>query len=108
MEHLYQKVSYLRGLAEGLEIDKNSKEGKLLLHIVEALEDFAYAINELYENYEDLERYVDYIDEDLTDVENELFDFDDHYEDDYEDDYDDYDDFEDEYGIYEENFEEDK
>lgn len=108
MEHLYQKVSYLRGLAEGLEIDKNSKEGKLLLHIVEALEDFAYAINELYENYEDLERYVDYIDEDLTDVENELFDFDDYYEDDYEDDYDDYDDFEDEYGIYEENFEEDK
>lgn len=101
MEHLYQKVSYLKGLAEGLEIDKNSKEGKLLLHIVEALEDFAYAINEINENYEDLERYVDYIDEDLTDVENELYDYDDYYEDE------DYDDYDDEYGIYDEDFEED-
>ena len=41
MDYLYQRVSYLKGLAEGLGIDEESKEGKLLLHIIDALEDFA-------------------------------------------------------------------
>ena len=91
MEYLYQKVSYLRGLAEGLEIDEESKEGKLLLHIIDTLEDFADAMGETMENYEDLEEYVSYIDEDLADVEDELYGFDDDdfysYEDFDDDDY---------------------
>lgn len=90
MEYLYQKVSYLRGLAEGLEIDEESKEGKLLLHIIDTLEDFADAMDETMENYEDLEEYVSYIDEDLSDVEDELYGFDD------EDDFYPYEDFDDE------------
>ncbi|NLJ99480.1 MAG: hypothetical protein GX320_09525 [Tissierellia bacterium] len=77
MDYLYQRVSYLKGMAQGLDIDQESKEGKLLLNIVDALEDFADAIVELAEDYGDLEEYVSYIDEDLTDVEDELYDFED-------------------------------
>ncbi|HHV38571.1 MAG TPA: hypothetical protein GXX70_03635 [Tepidimicrobium sp.] len=73
MHYLYQRVSYLRGLAQGLDIDRESKDGKLLLNIVDVLEDFADAIIEVAENYGDLEEYVSYIDEDLTDVEDELY-----------------------------------
>ena len=44
--------AYLKGLAEGLEIEESSKEGKLLLHKVDAIEDFADAINEIAEDLE--------------------------------------------------------
>lgn len=86
MEYLYEKVAYLRGLAEGLAIEESGREGKLLLHIVDALEDFADAINDLSEEKEELEEYVEVIDEDLADVEEELFGEDD------DEDYEDYDD----------------
>lgn len=81
MEHLDQKVSYLKGLAEGLGVENSTKEGKLLLHIIDTLEDFANAIG-------DLDEYVNYVDEDLADVEEEVFDF---FDEDYE-----YEDFDDE------------
>jgi len=91
MDYLYQKVSYLQGLAEGLEIEESSKEGKLLLHMIDALEDFADAIDELNEKIDDVDEYVDFMDEDLADVEEEVFGFfddeDDYlYEDDFFDD----------------------
>lgn len=87
MEYLYEKVAYLRGLAEGLEIEDKTREGKLLLHIIDALEDFADAISDLNDEQEELNEYVDFIDEDLADVEEEVFgDFDDEIDDEYDDD----------------------
>jgi DNA-directed RNA polymerase subunit delta len=83
VDYLYEKVSYLKGLAEGLNIDDSTKEGKLLLHMLSALEDFADAMDELYERQEDLEEYVSYMDEDLADVEEEVFS--DYEDDDYYD-----------------------
>ncbi|WP_425448607.1 CD1247 N-terminal domain-containing protein [Dethiothermospora halolimnae] len=83
MEHLYEKISYLTGLAEGLGIDNKSKEGKLLLHIIDTLEDFADTISELSGEQEELSDYIDYIDEDLADVEDEVYEnLDYEYEDD--------------------------
>lgn len=73
MEHLYEKVAYLRGLAEGMELNESSKEGKVLLQIIETLEDFTDAIVELDENQLELTDYVETLDEDLEDVEEELF-----------------------------------
>jgi len=82
MEFLYEKVAYLRGLAEGLDFEESSKEGKLLLHIVDTLEDFADAINDLSEEQDELEEYVECLDEDLADIEDEFFDEDFDYDDD--------------------------
>lgn len=79
MDYLYQKVAYLRGLAEGLGVEEESKEGKLLLHIIDTLDDFAEAIEEILEEQEELEEYVSYIDEDLNDVEDDLYGFDEEY-----------------------------
>lgn len=74
MNYLLQKVSYLQGLAEGLDITQETGEGKLLLHIIDTLEDFADALDEISENQVELEEYVNFIDEDLADVEDELYD----------------------------------
>lgn len=82
MEYLMQKVSYLKGLADGLGIEDSSKEGKLLLHIVETLEEFADVLDETVDNQLDLEEYVNFIDEDLADVEEDIYGLDDEEDDD--------------------------
>ena len=82
MEYLMQKVSYLKGLADGLGIEDSSKEGKLLLHIVETLEEFADVLDETVDNQLDLDEYVNFIDEDLADVEEDIYGLDDEEDDD--------------------------
>lgn len=72
MSYLLEKVSYLKGLAEGMEIDDSSKEGKLLMHIVDLLDDFASAFDELDNDLEELEEYVEDVDGDLADLETYL------------------------------------
>lgn len=84
MDYLFQKVSYLQGLADGLGVDESTKEGKLLIHIIDALEEFADVLDELVDDQADLEEYVNYIDEDLADLEDEVYDYDD--DEDYDDD----------------------
>ena len=79
MSYLNEKVSYLKGLADGMELDGNSKEGKLLVHIIDILDDFAVAIGELDEGLADVNEYVDAIDEDLSELEDDFYD---EYEDD--------------------------
>lgn len=68
MQHLYERVSYLKGLAEGLGINDESKEGKLLLHMIDVIEDMADSIVELSEDQEDLREYVDAMDEEISEM----------------------------------------
>ena len=83
MEFLYEKVAYLKGLADGLEIEETTKEGRLLIKIIDMLEDFADAIVELDEDADEMAEYIEAMDEDLTNIEDDL------YEDEDEDDEDD-------------------
>jgi len=68
------------------------KEGKLLLQIVDVLEDFADTLSAMDQDQEELAEYIDYMDEDLADLEDEVFGESD--EDEFEDD-EEFDDFED-------------
>lgn len=74
MEYLYERISYLRGLVDGLEIDEKTKEGRVLIAIIDALEDFADAINDLEASQSELDDYVGAIDEDSSEVEDEIYD----------------------------------
>ena len=47
MDYLLQKVAYLRGLVDGLEIEESTKEGKVLLNIVDTLEVFADVLTDV-------------------------------------------------------------
>lgn len=73
MKYLYEEVAYLKGLAEGLEISKETKEGKIIHKIVEVLDSFADAIVDLEEEQADLIEYVESIDEDLADMEDDIY-----------------------------------
>lgn len=64
-----EKVAYLKGLAEGLDIDKKSKEGKLFAAIIDTLEELAGDIAELESNAWDLGEAIDQVSDDLEDLE---------------------------------------
>ena len=80
-----EKVAYLKGLAEGLDIDTSkSKEGKLISVMIGILEEIGLSLEDLEENNVALGEEIDAISDDLADVEKVVFDDED--EDDDEDD----------------------
>ena len=86
-----EKVAYLKGLMEGMNIDKESNEGKLFSVIADILNDVALDIEDLESDLYDLGEDVDAISDDLSDVEDYLFEDEDDDDDDYDDDDEDYD-----------------
>ena len=81
-----EKVAYLKGLAEGLDLDtQKSKEGKLISVMIGILEEVALSIEDLEENSLALGEEIDVLSDDLADVESVLFDDEDEDEDDEED-----------------------
>jgi len=77
MTDLKAKVAYLQGLSTGLDLDANSKEHKLFNGIIEVLDEFADSVVELEEEQEQLEDYLETIDEDLYHLEGEIYEDDD-------------------------------
>ncbi len=73
MCELKEKVVFLQGLAKGMEIDENSKEGKLINSMLEVMADMADAMAEMSDSLDEVFDYVDELDEDLADVEEEVF-----------------------------------
>lgn len=90
---LSEKSAYLKGLMDGLKLDTEKAEGKMIAAIVDLLQDVT-------ENVTDLEDVVDCISDELDSIEDELDNIDDYLldEDDYEDEEeeDDFEDFDDE------------
>ena len=83
-----EKVAGLKGLAEGWEIDKKCKEGKLFAASIDTLEELAGDIAELESNAWDLGEAIDQVSDDLEDLEDYVYDDDDD-EDDEDEDWDD-------------------
>lgn len=81
-----EKVAYLKGLAEGMELDTEKQEGKLLAAIIDVLDDMALEIEDLKDAQEELGDGLDAVSDDLEDVEDVVFgeDEDDEDEDEYE------------------------
>ncbi|OFI07586.1 hypothetical protein CLOACE_01900 [Clostridium acetireducens DSM 10703] len=80
METLTSKVSYLCGLAEGLDLNNQSKEGKVIKEILEVLKEMAEELDDLRESQVEMGEYVDAIDEDLSNLEDEFYEDDDYEE----------------------------
>lgn len=73
MNHLKEKVSYLKGLSDGLGLSQDTKEGKVLIAIIDLLDDMAEELATLNEVQEELDEYVDAIDQDLEQLEDEIY-----------------------------------
>ncbi len=68
------KISYLKGLLAGLDVDAASKEGKVYYAICEAMEEMLKYTQELEDRVAELEELCDILDEDLGDLEDLLYD----------------------------------
>ena len=90
-----EKVAYLKGLTEGLGIDPQQKEGKILTTILDILEDLAIDQEDLAADIAELDEGLDAVSDDLEDVETVLFG------DEEEDDEDDIEDWDGETAFYE-------
>ena len=78
-----EKVAYLKGLAEGMELDTEKKVGKLLAAIIDVLDDVALELEDVKDGQAELAEGLDAVSDDLEDVENAVFDEWDEDEDEY-------------------------
>ena len=82
-----EKVAYLKGLAEGMELDTEKKEGKLLAAIIDVLDDIALELQDIKDEQAELSEGLDAVSDDLEDVEDIVFDdYDEDDDDEYEED----------------------
>lgn len=89
---LSEKASYLKGLMDGMKLNTETDENRLLEKVVELLHDMAVSIDDLEDNAIAVSDELDEIEDNLDAIDEYLMDEDDYDEDDYEDyDDDDYD-----------------
>ena len=87
---LTEKIAYMKGLMDGMELDTSTKEGKAILQMAEVMEEMGVYIDDLQSQIDELTELCDLLDHDLGEVETDLYCDDD---DDDELDFDDLDDF---------------
>ena len=91
---LGEKVSYLKGLMDGLELDQTTKEGKVIALMADILSDMSEYFEDVQDQIDEIVEVVDSIDDDLCDIEDDLYgdEEDEDYADDEDYDFDDEDD----------------
>lgn len=77
MQDLKEKVAYLHGLAEGVDLDAATKEGRIISGMLDTLGAIVEGIESLEARQSDLEIYLDSIDEELMEIEDEIYQGDD-------------------------------
>lgn len=87
-----EKSAYLKGLMDGLNMDTEKAEGKMISAIVDLLCDVTKKLTDVEDTTIAISDELDQIEEDLDAIEDYILDEDD----DYEDDFDDEDDFDEE------------
>lgn len=71
---LTEKVSYLKGLMDGIELDVTSKEGKIFKAIADVLDDMAITVSDIEDVVGEMGQQIDEIDDDLSAIEEEWYD----------------------------------
>ena len=77
MANITERTAYLRGLADGLGLDKDKAENKLLLEMLSVMEEMAQQLAETNEDLDELSDYIEDMDADLAEVEEMIFEDDD-------------------------------
>ena len=82
MSELTNRAAYLKGLADGMKLDKEKDEAKLLAAIIDFLGDVAEEIQALDEEQGFIADVIDDIEEDIDTICDEIFDEYDEYDED--------------------------
>ena len=89
MSELSDKLAYARGLFDGMKMQPDAPEYKLMQALLDALQAASDELKELRDAHDDLSEYVDVLDDDINELESEVygdFDEDDECDDEDEDD----------------------
>ena len=68
-----EKIAYIKGLAEGLSLDETSKEGKILVALIDLLGDITEEICDIEDGCDELMEQIDAVDEDLSNLEDFVY-----------------------------------
>lgn len=72
MGYLVEKVAYLRGLAEGMKLDENTNEGKMISKILDVLEELSSNFEDVSDEMLETEARIDELEECVDDIFEEL------------------------------------
>lgn len=72
MENI-EKVAYLRGMLEGMKFDADSDMGKIVLKLIEIVDDLAHDLTDAKERADVMADYIDELDHDLGEVEEYVY-----------------------------------
>ena len=89
---LSEKAAYLKGLMDGLKLDTEKDENKVLAAVVDMLSDIAENVADLEDVVDTISDELDCIEEDLDAIDDYLLDDEDYDEDEDDEDYEDVDD----------------
>lgn len=67
MENI-EKVAYLRGMLEGMKFDADSDMGKIVLKLIDIVDDLAHDLTDAEERADVMADYIDELDHDLGEV----------------------------------------
>ena len=69
-----EKAAYLRGLAEGLDLDEKKDETKLFKAMMDVIDDLALTVSDLEDELALVTEQLDAVDEDLDELEQYVYD----------------------------------
>ena len=70
---LTEKASYIKGLAEGMELDSKDKTTKLINALIDIIADLALTVSDLEDECAELHELLDAVDEDLAELEEDFY-----------------------------------
>ena len=73
MSKLTDRISFLKGMAAGMKLNMDKDANKLMLEMLTVMGEMAEEMAAMTEAYNDLNEYVESIDDDLADLEETLF-----------------------------------
>lgn len=71
--NISEKVSYIKGLVEGMKIDESTNEGKVTLAILDVLNDMALQFDDVDSELDDMADVVSDIEESVCDLEDIVY-----------------------------------
>lgn len=71
---LNEKVAYIKGLSDGLELDTTKPEGKLIKALIDLTSELCEELENVYDEIDTLHDYAEELDHDLGEIEEYLMD----------------------------------
>ena len=70
--NLTEKASYIKGLTDGLDLDKTTKEGKVIAALLDLVDDMAKEIADIRNDINDIDEDMDYLNDYVEELDDDL------------------------------------